>query len=67
MSTVEKCCQTVKDFLGVLNEIKTERARMQEGTDNKPRGFSEKDRKKILKLFNFEKWEGYMKWIDEKL
>ena len=53
MSTVEKCCQTVKDFLGVLNEIKTERARMQEGNDNKPRGFSEKDRKKILKLFNF--------------
>jgi|LakMenE18May11ns_1017448.scaffolds.fasta_scaffold7054954_1 hypothetical protein len=56
MSTVDKCCQTVKDFLAVLNEIKTERARISEVVDNKPRGFSEKDRKKILKLFNFEKW-----------
>lgn len=28
---------------------------------------SDQDKKKILKLFNYDKWNNYIKWVDEKL
>ena len=65
MSTVDKSCSILHEFSKVLNEIKAERSKSSKVPG--VRGISEQDKKKILKLFNYERWGTYMQWIDEKL
>ena len=54
------------ELAAVLNSIKDENP-TEEGTENLSTLITEQDRKKILKLFNYDQWLTYMKWVDEKL
>jgi hypothetical protein len=38
MSTIDKCCQTVKDFHNILNEIKVEKQKVQEREEKNHKG-----------------------------
>ena len=52
MSTVEKCCEIVKELGQVFEEIRQEQPRsIQEERAN--RTITDQDRRKILRLFNF--------------
>lgn len=66
MSTIDKCCELVKQLGDVFQEIK---AQSPQGTEiSRPTNtLTEQDRKKILKLFNYDMWGSYMNWVDEKL
>ena len=66
MSTIDKCCEITKELEDVFQEIRKVNGKSFE-KKKEPSTISEQDKKKILKLFNYDKWEGYVKWIDEKL
>ena len=66
MSTIDKCCEITKELEDVFQEIRKVNGKPFE-KKKEPSTISEQDKKKILKLFNYDKWEGYVKWIDEKL
>ena len=65
MSTIDKSCSILHEFSKVLHEIRAEKSKSDRPSAVK--GIVEQDKKKILKLFNYERWGTYMQWVDEKL
>ena len=55
MSTIDKCCEISKDLEHVFALIKQNSTTPFEKKKGKP-SITEHDRKKILKLFNYDKW-----------
>ena len=66
MSTIDKCCEVLSDLGAVFAQIKAEEPATTEN-EQSANSRRDSDRKKILKLFNFDSWALYLKWVNEKL
>lgn len=53
MTTIDKCCEIAKELNETLYQIKMEKGGKYQLIENKNKGISQGEKKKILKLFNY--------------
>lgn len=64
MPSLDRCENLGQELQKCITKIKHQKSDLTNNQVKAVKGISEHDKIKILKLFNYEKWEIYMKWID---